>query len=98
MIDQLEYNAERPHLIIPEYGRHLQKMVNQCIAIEDREEQNKCAKSIIAVMGTQPHLRDVPISAQSFGTNCLLFPTSKLDVEAPYPKPSRKNWQNAPSL
>ncbi|MFT5890920.1 MAG: CRISPR/Cas system-associated endonuclease Cas1, partial [Dokdonia sp.] len=61
MIDQLEYNTERDHLIIPEYGRHIQKMVDQTTVIEDREERNKVAKAIIAVMGNlQPHLRDVP--------------------------------------
>ena len=61
LVDNLEYNTEREHLIIPEYGRHIQKMVNQAVAMEDREERNKCAKSIIAVMGNlNPHLRDVP--------------------------------------
>ena len=47
LIDDLEYNTERPYLMIPEYGRHIQKMVDQAIAMEDREERNKCAKSII---------------------------------------------------
>ena len=35
----LEYNGERPHLIIPEYGRHIQKLVDHCITIEDVEER-----------------------------------------------------------
>ena len=61
MKENLEYNTEREHLIIPEYGRHLQKMVNYAKTIESREERNKVAKSIIAVMGNlQPHLRYVP--------------------------------------
>ena len=60
-VAQIEYNTERPKLIIPEYGRHIQKMVDHAIAIEDKEERNKIAKSIIAVMGNlNPHLRDVP--------------------------------------
>ena len=37
VVHHLEYNAERPHLIIPEYGRHLQKLIDQATAIEDRE-------------------------------------------------------------
>ena len=97
MIDQLEYNTERPHLIIPEYGRHLQKMVNQCIAIEDREERNKCAKSIIAVMGNlNPHLRDVPDFQHKLWDQLFIISDFKLDVEAPYPKPSREELAERP--
>jgi len=97
VIDQLEYNTERPHLIIPEYGRHLQKMVNQCIAIEDREERNKCAKSIIAVMGNlNPHLRDVPDFQHKLWDQLFIISDFKLDVEAPYPKPSREELAERP--
>ena len=46
-VAQIEYNTERPKLIIPEYGRHIQKMVDQAIATEDRDERNKIAKSIM---------------------------------------------------
>ena len=57
----LEYNSERPHLIIPEYGRHVQKLIDNCVAIEDVEERNRMARAIVDVMGNlQPHLRDVP--------------------------------------
>jgi hypothetical protein len=37
------YNAERSHLIIPEYGRHLQKLIDQATKIEDDLERNKAA-------------------------------------------------------
>ena len=45
----LEYNAERPHLIIPEYGRHLQKLIEQAVALEDREERNKALYFILLI-------------------------------------------------
>jgi hypothetical protein len=61
LTDQLEYNTEREHLIIPEYGRHLQKMINHAVAQDSKESRNRLAKAIISVMGNmQPHLRDVP--------------------------------------
>ena len=44
VVHHLEYNAERSHLIIPEYGRHLQKLIDQATEIEDAEERNKAAK------------------------------------------------------
>jgi len=43
----IEYNSERTLLIIPEYGRHIQKLVNHCVALETKEERNKMAKAII---------------------------------------------------
>ena len=50
LVENLEYNTEREHLIIPEYGRHFQKMVNFAISIEDREERNKIANAIVTAL------------------------------------------------
>ncbi len=97
MIDQLEYNTERERLIIPEYGRHLQKMVNQLRAIEDREEQNKVAKSIIAVMGNlQPHLRDVPDFQHKLWDQLFIVAEFDLDVDSPYETPSKEKLEERP--
>lgn len=97
MIDQLEYNTEREHLIIPEYGRHLQKMVNQLKAIEDRDERNKVAKSIIAVMGNlQPHLRDVPDFQHKLWDQLFIVAKFELDVDSPYDTPSKEKLEERP--
>ena len=97
LIDQLEYNTERERLIIPEYGRHLQKMVNQLRAIEDREEQNKVAKSIIAVMGNlQPHLRDVPDFQHKLWDQLFIVAEFDLDVDSPYETPSKEKLEERP--
>lgn len=97
LVDNLEYNTEREHLIIPEYGRHIQKMVNQAIATEDREERNKCAKSIIAVMGNlNPHLRDVPDFQHKLWDQLFMISDFKLDVDAPFPMPSPEELAERP--
>lgn len=97
MTNALEYNTERPHLIIPEYGRHIQKMVDQCVAITDREERNKCAKSIIAVMGNlNPHLRDVADFQHKLWDQLFIISDFKLDVDSPYPKPSKEELTQPP--
>lgn len=97
MIDQLEYNTERVHLIIPEYGRHIQKMVDQATAIEDREERNKIAKAIIAVMGNlQPHLRDVPDFQHKLWDQLFIISDFKLEVDSPYQIPSREELAERP--
>ena len=59
-INSLEYNTDLPPLIISEYGRNIQRMVDFAVTVEDREERNKVARAIIDVMGQlNPHLRDV---------------------------------------
>ncbi|HLW30801.1 MAG TPA: DUF4290 domain-containing protein [Aequorivita sp.] len=94
---QIEYNTERPKLIIPEYGRHIQKMVDQAIAIEDRDERNKVAKSIIAVMGNlNPHLRDVPDFQHMLWDQMFIISDFKLDVDSPYPIPSEEELAARP--
>ena len=84
----LEYNSEREHLIIPEYGRHIQKLLNYCVAIEDDAERNKMANAIVDVMGNlQPHLRDVPDFQHKLWDQLFIMSDYKLNVDSPYPKP-----------
>ncbi len=99
VVHHLEYNAERPHLIIPEYGRHLQKLIDQATVIEDADERNKAAKYIIQVMGTlNPHLRDVPDFQHKLWDQLFIMSDFKLDVESPYPIPSREVLQLKPDV
>ncbi|REE81842.1 uncharacterized protein DUF4290 [Lutibacter oceani] len=93
----LEYNGERPHLIIPEYGRHIQKLVDYCVSLEDVEERNKMAKAIVDVMGNlQPHLRDVPDFKHKLWDQLFIMSDFKLDVESPYEKPLKEELQAKP--
>lgn len=93
----LEYNSERPHLIIPEYGRHVQKLIDNCVAIEDVEERNKMARAIVDVMGNlQPHLRDVPDFKHKLWDQLFIMSDFKLDAESPYPKPEREELAAKP--
>ena len=93
----LEYNSERPHLIIPEYGRHVQKLIDNCVAIENAEERNKMAKAIVDVMGNlQPHLRDVPDFKHKLWDQLFIMSDFKLEAESPYPKPEREELAAKP--
>lgn len=93
----LEYNTEREHLIIPEYGRHIQKMVNHAIEIENREERNKVANSIISVMGNlQPHLRDVPDFQHKLWDQLFIISNFQLDVDCPYPVITKEQIEERP--
>lgn len=97
VVFNLEYNSERPHLMIPEYGRHLQKLINQAVAVENREERNKMAKYIIQVMGNlNPHLRDVPDFQHKLWDQLFIMSDFKLEVDSPYPILSREVLQLKP--
>lgn len=99
VVFNLEYNSERQHLIIPEYGRHLQKLIDQATLIEDREQRNKAAKYIIQVMGSlNPHLRDVPDFQHKLWDQIFIMSDFKLDVDSPYPIPSREVLQLKPDV
>lgn len=94
----IEYNTERPHLIIPEYGRHIQKMVDQAVAEKDPEKRNKQAKSIISVMGNlNPHLRDVADFQHKLWDQLFIISDFKLDAESPYEKPSVEALRESPA-
>jgi hypothetical protein len=97
MTFDLEYNSERPLLIIPEYGRHIQKLVDHCVALEPKEERNKMAQAIVDVMGNlQPHLRDVPDFKHKLWDQLHIMSDFRLDVDSPYDKPSKEELQEKP--
>ncbi len=97
LIDDLEYNTEREHLIIPEYGRHMQKMINYAKSRETKEERNKLANAIISVMGNlQPHLRDVPDFQHKLWDQLFIMSNFELDADSPYEKPSQELLEERP--
>ena len=97
MIENLEYNTERTKLVIPEYGRHLHKMIDQALACVNKEERNKMAKAIIGVMGNlNPHLRDVPDFQHKLWDQLFIMSDFELDVDTPYPLPSKEVFSQRP--
>lgn len=97
MTDDLEYNTEREHLIIPEYGRHMQKMINYAKTRETKEERNKLANGIIAVMGNmQPHLRDVPDFKHKLWDQLFIMSNFELDADSPYEIPTKEIYEERP--
>ncbi len=88
----MEYNTARPKMLIPEYGRNVQKMVDFAVTIVDREERNKVANAIINVMGElKQHLRDDEDYRHKLWTHLFIMSDFKLDVDSPYPIPKKEN-------
>jgi hypothetical protein len=93
----LEYNTDRSKLLIPEYGRNVQKMVGHAISLTDREERNNVAKAIIKVMGElNPHLRDIEEYKPKLWTHLFIMSDFKLDVDSPYPMPEKEKLAAKP--
>lgn len=93
----IEYNTERKHLIIPEYGRAIHKMVDYCVSLGDRAERNRCAKSIIAIMGNLfPQLRDVEDYRHKLWDHLFIMSEFQLDVDSPYPRPTQEILESKP--
>jgi hypothetical protein len=95
--DSMEYNTTRNHLIIKEYGRHIQKMVEHTLTLEDKETRQKNAYAIIELMGfLNPHLKNVEDFRHKLWDHLFLISDFKLDVDSPYPIPTRETLKARP--
>ena len=93
-MDTLVYNTQKKKLIIPEYGRHIHQMIDQAVALKDKEKRDKMAKSIIGVMGNlNPHLRDVPDFQHKLWAQLFIMSDFQLDVDSPFDKPSKEGYE-----
>ena len=91
------YNYTRCKLFLPEYGRHIHEMVASLLEIEDRRERTRQAKAVIAVMGNlNPLLRDTADFTHKLWDHLFIMSDFQLDVDSPYPRPSRQDLTVAP--
>ena len=96
-METLQYNTKRTRLIIPEYGRHVQLMINQILETQDREERNKMARAVIGIMGNMnPHLRDVPDFQHKLWDQLFIMSNFQLDVDSPFEKPQQEVLEQKP--
>ena len=81
----MEYNTQRKKMELPEYGRSVQNMVDHALTIEDRAERQRCANTIINIMGGMfPHLRDVPDFKHKLWDHLAIMSDFKLDIDYPF--------------
>ena len=93
----MQYNTARNHLILPEYGRNVQKMVEHASNIKDKSERDKCVKSIIDFMGqTNPQLRDIKEFTHKLWDHLFIMSQFQLDATSPYPIPELKKLKERP--
>lgn len=91
------YNYTRRKLHLPEYGRHIQEMIDSLLDIEDRKERNRQARAVIAVMGNLfPLLRDTADYTHKLWDHLFIMSDFQLDVDSPYPRPTREELTISP--
>jgi len=92
-----DYNTQRKRMALPEYGRNVQKMVDHIKTIQDRDERNRAAKTIISIMGNlNPHLRDVGDFKHKLWDHLALIASFELDIDSPYPVPEPAKFVEKP--
>ncbi|MFT4980843.1 MAG: hypothetical protein ACI9UR_000688 [Bacteroidia bacterium] len=94
---EMEYNTAREPMQIPEYGRNIQKMIEFAKTIEDKDERNKAAKSIIKVMGqVNPALKNLEGLTHKIWDHMFIISGFDFDVDSPFPKPLREDFELGP--
>lgn len=87
----MEYNSSREILRNREYGRNIQKMVDFCLTIENKDERTKFAELIIKVMGQMsPATTDSGNLNKKLWNHLYYMSDYKLDVDAPFELEKRK--------
>jgi hypothetical protein len=94
-----DYNTSRKRLIMPEYGRHIQKMVDHVMAETDAVQRNRQAQALISVMGNlNPHLRDIHDFKHKLWDHIAIMSEFKLDIDYPYDIPVPATFQEKPKI
>lgn len=94
----MDYNTTRKKLVLPEYGRNIHKMVNYIKTIEDKDERNRIAKAVIAIMGNMnPHLRDINNFRYKLWHHLAIMADYELDIDFPCEIPKPKDASERPN-
>src|SRR4051794_16617915 len=90
----MEYNTLRNYLSMREYGRHIQKMVEYLLTIEDRNQRQQQTRTVIELMGfLNPHLKNVEDFRHMLWDHLFFISDFKLDVDSPYPIPQKETYK-----
>lgn len=96
---EYDYNTSRKNLVLPEYGRNIQQMVDYILTIEDRSERNRLSQALIAIMGNMnPHLRDIHDFKHKLWDHLAIMAEFKLDIDFPYDIPVPETFQEKPKI
>ena len=97
-MEELDYNTQREKLHMPEYGRHVQKMIEYVASLPDKEKRNEQIQSVVQVMGTlNPQLRDINDFKHKLWDHVHIISDFNIDIDSPYATPTRESLATAPN-
>ena len=95
----MDYNTQREKLILPEYGRNVQKMIEQVKAIEDKEKRSQQMRAVVQVMGIlNPQIRELNDYKHKLWDHAQVIGGFDLDIDAPYPAPTPQQFEERPDV
>lgn len=93
----MEYNTKQKRLPLPEYGRSVQKMVDHALTIENREERQQCANTIVNIMASMfPNLRNLPDFERKLWDHLAIMSDFKLDIDYPVEVIKKEKFNEPP--
>ncbi|MBQ3744563.1 MAG: DUF4290 domain-containing protein [Prevotella sp.] len=96
-IKGLDYNTHREQLLMPEYGREIQKMVDYAVSLTDKSERQNCAQEIVRMMETKvPELHDNADFEQTLWDHLYLMSHKQLDIDWPFDVTAAEKLQEKP--
>ena len=96
-IKGLDYNTQREKLVMPEYGREIQKMVDHAVSLTSKAERQKCAQAIVRMMETKvPQLRENADYRQTLWDHLYLMSHQELDIDWPFDVTAAENLHDKP--
>lgn len=95
----LQYNTQQKKMALPEYGRSVQNMVDHALTIQDRAERQRCANTIVSIMGNMfPQLRDLPDFKHKLWDHLAIMSDFQLDIDYPFEVMRKDNLSSKPDV
>lgn len=96
-IDGLDYNTQREQIVLPEYGREIQQMVDYAVGLPDREERQRCARAIITIMDRMfPESKNVEGHERKLWDQLAIMSRFQLDIDYPFDVTSASQMAQKP--
>ncbi|ELR69640.1 hypothetical protein C900_04865 [Fulvivirga imtechensis AK7] len=93
----MEYNTSQPALILKEYGRNVQKLVEYLKTIEDKEKRTQSAATLVELMKQiTPTVKETPETSQKLWDDLYIMSNFDLDIDSPYPMPAKEVLNKKP--
>lgn len=85
------YNTLESQVVLKEYGRNVQKLVEHLKTVEDKEERNKKAATLVDLMRQiNPSVKDTPEVTQKLWDDLHIISGFDLDIDGPFPTPEKE--------